>query len=143
MNVKNTAAQKIAETILLVQKKFADAMYSITKKWKAKQQLIFLYMLCLVLGGLSVIAIIKPFNDKKNFLEKPASIRLPKLIRPNEDQGVITDKEITKIHLFKQRMDSLNKTKSGKLKTEQLFKRRPGLFDSLEMVEQLYYSQKK
>lgn len=143
MTLKNSAAGKIAKGILTVQKRFADGMSAVTKKWKAKQQLIFLYLVCLVLGGLSIIAVIKPFNDKKNTLEKPSSIHFPKLVQPKEYKIIITDNEITKIHALKQRLDSLSKTKEGKLKTEQLFKRRPGLFDSLEMVEQMYYSQKK
>ncbi len=139
----NAAAGKIAKGILSIQKRFADTMSATTKKWKTKQQWIFLYLVCLILGGLSVVAVIKPFKEKASTFLKPASIHIPKLLKPDEDKIIITDNEITKLHLFKQRLDSLSKTKDGKIKVEQFVKRRPGLFDSLKMVEQMYYSQKK
>ncbi len=136
------AAGKIAKGILSIQKRFADTMSATTKKWKTKQQWIFLYLFCLILGGLSVVAVIKPFKEKTSTFSKPASIHIPELLKPDEDKIIITDNEITKIHLFKQRLDSLSKTKDGKIKVEQFVKSRPGLFDSLKMVEQIYYSQK-
>lgn len=139
----NAAAGKIAKGILSFQKRFADTMSATTKKWKTKQQWIFLYLVCLILGGLSVVAVIKPFKEKTSTFSKPASIHIPKLLKPDEDKIIITDNEITKLHLFQHRLDSLSKTKDGKIKVEQFVKRRPGLFDSLKMVEQMYYSQKK
>jgi hypothetical protein len=110
-------------------------------QWKIKQQWIFLYMVCLIFGSLSVVAIIQPFNNKNTF-EKPAAIHQPKLLPAQEEKIFITDNEITRVHAFKQKLDSLTKTKEGKLKIDAFFNQRPGLFDSLEKVEQLYYSQK-
>jgi hypothetical protein len=142
MTFKNTAAQKIAGAILSVQKRFADGMMKLSVKWKVKQQWIFLYLVCLVFGSLSVVAIIQPFRNKSN-ISKPSSIHLPKLLPQPEEKILITDNEILKVHAFKQKLDSLGKTKEGKIKVDRFFTGRPGLFDSLEMVEQLYYSQKK
>ncbi len=139
----NVAAGKIAKGILSIQERFADTMSATSKKWKTKQQWIFLYLVCLIPGGLSVVAVIKPFKEKISTFSKPASIHIPKLLKTDEDKIIITDNEITKLHLFKERLDSHSKTKDGKIKVEQFVKRRPGLFDSLKMVEQMYYSQKK
>ena len=63
-NISNAAAGKIAGTILFIQNKFADAMDKVSASWKLKQQWIFLYLVCLVLGGLSVVSIIQPFKIK-------------------------------------------------------------------------------
>ncbi len=142
-NIPDAAAGKIARAILSIQKKFADVMAKVSSTWKTKQQWIFLYLVCLVLGGLSVVAIIQPFRNKNNILPKPSSIHLPKLLQPDKEKVIITDNEITRVHAFKQRLDSLSKTKEGKIKVDKFFNQRPGLFDSLEKVEQLYYSQKK
>ena len=131
------AAGWVANGILKVQQKFANALEKLSASWKAKQQWIFLYMVCLVFGGLSVVAIIKPFNKRsQNILSKPAAIKTPWMM-PDENQNSvrITDDEIRQVHAFKQSLDSITKKK--------LSARRPGLMDSLEMVEQLYYSQKK
>lgn len=139
------AAGWIANTILRIQRKFAEVLEKKSISWKAKQQWIFLYLVCLVFGGLSVVAIIKAFNKKaSNILSKPAAIKTPRMI-PDENRStvMITDNEIRKVHIFKHTLDSLSKTDYGKIKVKNLLERRPGLMDSLEMVEQLYYSQKK
>lgn len=143
--VSDKAAGWIANAILNTQKKFAVSLEKISASWKPKQQWIFLYLVCLVFGGLSFISIIKPFNKKTgNILSKPSAIKTPRMIPDDEQHAVsITDNEIRQVHLFKHSLDSLSKTADGKIKVDRLMKRRPGLMDSLEMVEQLYYSQKK
>lgn len=140
--ISEAAAGRIAKIILAVQAKFARIMGKVSSRWKAKQQLIFMYLICLVLGGLSVIAIIKPFNNK-DVLHRPAEIHLPKLIPRDADKVIITDNEIEKVRGFKQRLDSLSKTKEGKIKLQRFLKARPGFMDSIEKVDQMYYSQKK
>ena len=141
-NISNAAAGKIAGTILFIQNKFAGAMDKVSASWKLKQQWIFLYLVCLLLGGLSVVAIIQPFKSKTVLL-RPTSIHLLKLLPQQEEKIIITDNEIIRVHDFKQKLESLSKTKEGKIKVDKFFNQRPGLFDSLEKVEQLYYSQKK
>jgi hypothetical protein len=139
------AAGWIANGILKVQNKFATMLGKMSASWKTKQQLVFLYLVSIVLGGLSVTAIIKPFDKKaENNVSKPAAIKTPRMI-PEEDRNsvTITDNEINKVHVFKHTLDSLSKTGDGKIKVKNLLSRRPGLMDSLEMVEELYYSQKK
>jgi hypothetical protein len=131
------AAGWIANGILKIQNRFANVLSKLSGSWKAKQQWIFLYMVWLVFGGLSVVAVIKPFNKKSaNILSKPAAIKTPGII-PDENQisPRITDDEIKRVHDFKQTLDSTTK--------EKLLIQRPGLMDSLDRVEQLYYSQKK
>ena len=138
------AAGWIANGILKVQNKFANVLGKISASWKTKQQLIFFSMIWIVLGGLSVVAIVKPFDKKSaNIISRPAAIKTPRMI-PDENRNsiIITDNEITQVHLFKHSLDSISKTGEGKIKVKNLLAQRPGLMDSLEMVEQLYYSQK-
>lgn len=131
------AAGHIANFILGIQQQFANRLEKISVSWKVKQQWIFLYLVCLVFGGLSVIAIVHPFNKRGvNMLSKPAAIKKPFLIPEDKQQfSRITDAEIRQVNSFKQSLDSTAKKK--------LMASRPGLMDSLEMVEQLYYTQKK
>src|SRR5665811_911915 len=75
--LSDKAAGWIANGILKAQKKFANVLGKISASWKTKQQLIFLYLVCIVLGGLSVVAIIKPFNkNAPNSLNKPSACLL-------------------------------------------------------------------
>lgn len=143
--VSDRAAGWIANRILMIQNRFADGLSKLSASWKTKQQWIFLYMVCLVFGGLSVVAIVKSFNKKpSNILSKPAAIKTPRMI-PDENRNsvMITNNEIRQVHAFKHSLDSLSKTEEGKIKIKNLLAHRPGLMDSLEMVEQLYYSQKR
>lgn len=127
LTVGDKAAGWIANGILKIQNRFANVLGKISASWKVRQQFIFLFVISAAFGGLSVMAVIKPFN--KNNLSKPDAIKTPRMIR-DENQVRITDDEIKKVHAFKQTHDSL-------------LSHRPGLMDSLARVEQLYYSQKK
>ena len=115
------AAGWIANAILKVQTKFANTLDVISASWKIKQQWIFLYLVCLVFGGLSTIAIINSFNKKtKQILSKPATIKTPRNIQmdvPGKEVR-ITDNEIRQVHVFKHTVDSLSKTDGGKIKVE-------------------------
>jgi len=143
--LSDKAARWVANGILKTQNKFADALGKFSSTWKSKQQWIFLSVVCLVFGGLSFVAIVQSFNKKhQNVLRKSTRIKIPQKL-PEERMSValITDHEIKQVHLFKHTMDSLSKTSTGKMTLNKLLNSRPGLMDSLEMVEQLYYSQKK
>ena len=75
------AANGIAKGILKTQSGFEKYMRSLSKNWKGKQQWVFLYLVCLVFGGLSIVAIVNPFRVKDtNSSLIPKSIALPKSI---------------------------------------------------------------
>lgn len=124
------AAGYIAKAILKVQNKFSEFLGQISASWKAKQKWIFLYMVCLVFGGLSVMSVVR----SSKVISKPTSIKVPRNIHENSSIR-ITNIEFRQVQKFKRSLDSASKLK--------LLEERPGLMDSLEMVEQLYYSQKK
>ena len=94
--LSDKAAGWIASGILKAQNKFAKVLGKMSASWKTKQQLVFLYLVSIVLGGLSVTAIIKPFDKKaENNVSKPATIKTPRMI-PDETQNsvTITDKKV-------------------------------------------------
>ena len=125
------AANGIAKGILKTQSGFEKYMRSLSKNWKGKQQWIFLYSVCLVFGGLSIVAIVNPFRAKDtNSSLIPKSIAVPKSIHQQRNGFAITENEFQQVQEYK--------AKHPKLQTE-----RPGLFDSLTLIEEVYYSQKK
>ena len=141
--ISDKAAMWIANRILKMQTKFADILYQKSFSWKTRQQWIFLFTVCVVFGGLSVFIVIRSFNNKSD-LKKPSAIQIPKMMPVDQQHSVtITDKEIRQVHVFKHTLDSLSRSDDGKTKVKNLLGRRPGLMDSLELVEQSYYSQKK
>jgi hypothetical protein len=131
VNIPDKAAIGIANGILKSQRWFANTLESLTNKWKRKQQWIFLYAVCLVFGGLSIAAMVNSFKTGANPKGlMPKSISVPKNIYKENKPFLITENEFQKVQEYKRTHPNL-------------LKERPGLFDSLILIEQSYYSQKK
>ena len=125
------AANGIAKGILKSQYSFAKYMQSLSKNWKVKQQWIFLYFVCLIFGGLSIVVLVHPFRVKDtNSSLIPKSIAVPKSIHQQRNGFAITENEFKQVQEYKAKHPNLQKE-------------RPGLLDSLSMIEEVYYSQKK
>lgn len=125
------AANGITKGILKTQIGFEKLMRSLSKNWKGKQQWIFLYLVCLVFGGLSIVAIVNPFRVKDtNSSLIPKSIAVPKSIHQQRNGFAITENEFKQVQEYKAKHPNLQQE-------------RPGLFDSLSLIEDVYYSQKK
>ena len=131
VNLSEKAATGIANGILKSQRWLANTLESLTNKWKQKQQWIFLYTVCFLFGGLSVAAIVSSFKFPKNAKALiPNSISVPKNIYKEDKPLLITENEFQKVQEYKRTHPNLIKEK-------------PGLFESLTLIEQSYYSQKK
>ena len=131
MNVLDKAATSIAHGLLKTQNGFAVRLQQVTKNWKQKQQWIFLYMVCLVSGGLSTLALVHAFryaDDAKPVIPKPISI--PRNIPRENNAFLITTNEFQQVQEYKKAHPDV-------------IKDRPGLSDSLALIEEVYYSQKK
>ena len=129
-NLPDKAATGIANGILKSQRWFANNLKGLTIKWKQKQQWLFLFGVCILFGGLSIAAIVNSFwqqNNSKVII--PKAISIPKTIQNNTNPYLITEKEFQQVQAYKQQHSNL-------------IKERPGLFDSLTLIEQSYYSQK-
>ncbi len=130
-NLSDKAATGIANGIIKIQSKFTVLLSRFTESWKQKQKWIFLCIVCLVFGGMSVISIVEPFKTiQKSRSLKPQSISVPQNIQKETKVFLITDKEFQAVRAYKQTHPNL-------------LKERPGLYDSLGLIEQMYYSQQK
>ena len=128
---KGKAAERIAGSILKVQERFAKVLGKLSSSWKIKQQWIFLCCVCVVFGGFSVLAVVGSFSKKGHApLSRPGAIKAPAPLPDETNLVKITDSEFKQIERFKDTLDKFSKD-------------RPGLMDSIEQVEKLYYSQKK
>ena len=134
-DIKHQISEKlavcIAGVIIKVQQWFTKNMQSSTKNWKQPQRWIFLYLICLIFGGMSMVIILQPFSS--GGVSKPLQI---KFIRKNNNYSppqkgfLITKEEVQKVQQYKLVHPNLDKEK-------------PGLYDSLQLIEQVYYSQQK
>ena len=121
----------IAGVIIKLQHWFAKNLQTITKNWKQPQRLIFLYLICLIFGGMSMVIILQPFSSSGvskrlqiNFIQKNNNYK------PPQKGFLITKEELQKVQQYK-------------LEHPNLGKEMPGLYDSLQLIEHAYYSQQK
>ena len=129
--LQDKTAQGIANAILNAQHWFANNLEDLTIKWKQKQQWFFLICVCLLFGGVSIAAIFNAFKQSANStVFVPKAISDPKSIPYNVSPYLITVEEFTQVQNYKEQHPNLSED-------------RPGLLDSLTLVEQSYYSQKK
>jgi len=130
-NIPDKAATCIANGILGSQRWFANTLESMTNKWKQTQQWIFLYAVCFFFGGLSIGAIVNSFKAPESAKTLiPKSISIAKNIYKEHETFLITENEFQKVQKYIRSHPNLLDEK-------------PGLFDSLLLIEQTYYSQKK
>ena len=88
-------------------------------------------MICLAFGGLSIAAIVNSFRvSGKSKVIIPKSISIPKNIYAEDKAFLITENEFQQVQDYKR-------------KHPELINERPGLYDSLSLIEQAYHSQIK
>ena len=123
------AAERIAGGISWLQNRFDYKMRKLTQHWKPKHQWIFLCVFCSLMGGYSILVIMDSFKVSLQVRKiLPAPTSFPKNILPINN-SIITENEMMQVQKFVQ-------------KNQGLLKQRPALFDSLNQVLELYYSQK-
>lgn len=128
-DIQEKAAGKVAGVILKMQRSFASLMHKISASWKNQHKVIFLTLVSTLFIYFSIDAIRKPFQLKGN-AKKTGVMVTPKMI-PVEDMPTVTNEEFRKIQELKKNLDS------------NIIRRRPGLMDSIALVEGLFYSQQK
>jgi len=146
-SASDKVAGKIVGFIVKAQTKFAHVMNRNFSGISTRRMKIFLFLFCLVSGGLSTYYIINAVfsHDKKNNSLQIDHVDVPKHYDKTGDElthpEIFVDEETMKnLESFKQYMDSL-KTKSTK-QYDSIMLERPGLMDSIKMLEEIYYSQK-
>jgi len=128
-DIQEKAAGKVARVILKMQRSFASGMDRVSASWKKRHQVTFLTLVSILFIYFSIDAIRKPFQLKGN-AKKTGVMVTPKMI-PVEDMPTVTAEEFRKIQELKKSLDS------------NIIRQRPGLMDSIALVEGLFYSQQK
>ncbi len=133
----DNAAGKIASAGIWVQTKFANTMNKNVSKIPGRKLKTVLIVFCLLGGGFSIYLVshaifgadkkqqpfeVKQMNSPKHFDKTGSEI--------NEPENYISDEMYREIQEYKHYMDSLGQPI------------RPGLMDSIKILEQIYHSQK-
>jgi hypothetical protein len=143
---KDMIAGKIARAMVAIQIKFANAMNKLFSKTSPRRMKLYSFLFSIVGFGLSLyfiaIAISNYSSGRKIKVEQA---KIPRVEGRNDNQNsssniLIDEQTWKKIESFKEYVDSLKQ--NGSKEVDSLIAARPGLLDSISMLEEIYYSQK-
>ena len=142
---RDRLAVRIVTRMLVWQTKITSKLNKKFSKFSVQRLKLFLVAFCMVSGGFSLYFIMSGIlkNEKSISVFNIEQARMPIQIDSNTQhiQPVIVDEATwQKIKSFKFYLDSL-KTNHVK-EFDSLMLLRPGLVDSITMIEEMYYSQK-
>lgn len=140
-------ANSIVITCICLQQRWVAFMQRYAERLSTKWKAIILSVFCLCTGGFSFFLIAKSltsnniisFNVTQFKSSFPAKLG-DELSKPGV---IITKEEYEKIEHFKQYVDSLAVSPSGKKLHDSILISRPGLVDSIIFLENIYQSQVK
>ena len=129
--LSDQVAGKLANWILKYQELFTKMLSVRTNHWSLKQQWIFLCLICIVLGGASILSMVQSFRINPNdtiAISTISSVSLKPL--PNEISAIITREEF-------------EAAKQYMAEHPDLLHELPDLYERLSSIEQTYHSQNK
>jgi len=146
-NKKNAIQDRIAFSIVCkcisLQAQWARYMQCQTERLPTSAKKGFLIAFCLLSNGFSICLITKNLTNQVQKEFSVSNIKLPAYSDKTGDENTkpliaITEEEIQKIQGFRRFMDSLASSPSGKNRLDQIIITRPGLMDSIRLIENTY-----
>jgi hypothetical protein len=145
---KGNLLQKFDEANLRLQYKCAHWLENKTAHLSRKSWIVILICFTLFTSGYSIYVIIASFSQSKTNtitvmpIAKITNAKEPvgKMVKTNAS---ISKMEYERIVRFRRYMDSLGRSPTGKKTQDSIMQYRPGLLDSITVVENQYHSQFK
>ena len=150
-SLQNIRQDRIANSIVItcisLQQRWATFMQRHTEQLSTKWKAIILSVFCLCTGGLSFIFIAKSLTSNNIVSFNVTQFKSPRLSIGGDQLCkplvIISEEEYRKIEHFKNYIDSLAGSPSGKKLYNSILISRPGLIDSIILLENIYKSQLK
>lgn len=148
----NLAQDRIAKNIVAWcihwQERGASFMQKQTERLSGSGKMVMLILFSLITGSISIYLFSSNLIGKPSVPVSVTPIKVPaypgKSGNENTKSAIsITKHEYQKIKNFRDYMDSLARSPSGKLVYQGIIAHRPGLMDSVALVEKIYLSQSK
>ncbi len=146
--ISDKVAGKIAGFGIKLQQLFAEKMNRVFMNTDFKRLKLLLILFCITAGGYSIYlataSIISPNKTQKSF--EVQQMDVPKHFNKTGDEKLIPEAYVDEdtwqqIKQFRSYMDSLKRNRSSEY--DSILQARPGLMDSVQMLEQIYLSQKQ
>lgn len=142
-DTKDRIANSIVHKCIKAQEQCATFMQHQTEKLSSKAKKFLLVMFLVLSGGCSLYLIVESLISHKNKSFSIVPIKVPEHMDKAGDENteatvIVSEAEYERIHRFKLYMDSLAKSPSGKRFYDSILFRRPGLMDSIMIMEEMY-----
>ena len=139
-------ARKTANAIIAVQVKFTKKMNKLFINTPVRELKTILVLFCIVCGGYSMYIVYSSFIGNKSEALQVTPVKSPKHFYRGGDeiingQVMVDEKTYQQIAGFKYYMDSLQQNQRKRY--DSILQARPGLMDSVQMLEQIYFSPKQ
>ncbi|MCA6440686.1 MAG: hypothetical protein IM581_12190 [Chitinophagaceae bacterium] len=148
VTVSDKVAGKIAAAGIKLQQLFAEKMNKLIMKTDFKRLKIILVIFCIGAGGYSIYLIVNSVisPDRKQNSFDVQQMDVPKHFDKLGDENLIPEAYVDEetyqqVKQFLNYMDSLKQKRSNEY--DSILQARPGLMDSMQMLEQIYLSQKQ
>ncbi len=143
---QDRTAKNIVGKLLRFQQRWAAFMQRHTERLSVKWKVIILFLFCLYSGWLSVLFIADSLSNNAAVSIHVIQVKTPQHIgksgvEKNSAITIVSEGENEKIRHFRNYMDSLAKSPSGKKIYDDILIDRPGLMDSIILIENIYQSQ--
>lgn len=146
--LSDKVAGKIAGVGIKVQQLFAENMNRIFMKTDFKRLKLILIVFCVCAGGYSIYLIVNSvfYADRKQNTLEVQQMDIPKHFNKSGDETIMPEATIDEqtylqIQDFRKYMDSLKLNRTNEY--DSILQARPGLMDSVQVLEQIYLSQKQ
>lgn len=148
VTVSDKIAGKIAGLGIKLQQLFAEKMNRVFMKTDFKRLKIILILFCIGAGGYSIYlianSVISPDRKQNSF--EVQQMDVPKHFNKTGDENLIPEAYVDEetyqqIKQFRNYLDSLKQKRRNEY--DSILQARPGLMDSVQMLEQIYLSQKQ
>ncbi len=137
------ALEKIKAAFNKQHKRAADFLNQRCAKFSTRQLTLGLILFCIVFGTSIAFTIWHSFESFAG-RQKQTQISVPKHIGTKDTLvPILLSRELFSIQRFRAYLDSLQHTSSGQKKLDNIRFHRPGLLDSLQLVEHFYQLNKK
>lgn len=146
--LSDKVAGKIAYAGMKMQTKFAKKMNNLFMKIDFKRLKIILMLFCICAGGYSIYLVANSIlsSEKKQNSFEVQHMDVPKHFNKTGDELIapeafVDEQTYQQIQQFRKYMDSLKNQQAAQY--DSILQARPGLMDSVQMLEQIYLSQKQ
>lgn len=146
--IQNDNQDRIANIIVItciyLQQRWAVFMQHYSERLSTRWKAIILSIFCLCTGGFSFLLIERSLTNNNivsfNVTQFKSAHPLKMEDELNKPPAIITKEEFKKIEHFRNYMDSLAGSASGKQLYDSILIGRPGLIDSIILLENIYQS---